>query len=88
MNDVGDTARSVERGNMTSTSALYNIDPTILQTFADALTPDKTMEIKKLRKKLKVLLILICTKSSEKNLPLLKTRSSSKNEGGYSINRL
>jgi len=53
VNDVGDTARSVDRGNMTSTSALYNIDPTILQTFADALTPDKTMEIKKLRKKLK-----------------------------------
>jgi len=51
--DDGDSSRLVERGHLTSTSAFYNIDPTILQTFADALTPDKTMEIKKLRKKLK-----------------------------------
>lgn len=46
--DYAGSIRSVERTHV-GASALYNIDPAILQTFADALTPNKTNEIKQLR---------------------------------------
>ena len=51
--DYAGSIRSVERTHV-GTSALYNIDPAILQTFADALTPNKTNEIKQLRQQLQV----------------------------------